>query len=342
MRSLAPEDIDRLIDAHGTLPGEFMGSVFSMMTPMRTMLKYNIDLLEVVDDEKKFLNFLRMEKWIADRPHHPGEAAKQWLKDLYQDNKLVRSEFELGGRKVELEEHHLPGAQRVRQGRPHHPAGDLAGARRPGRHEGLHRAGAAGRACRRLRRRQVAGAARPRHRQMADGAVNLGELSEAGNPRAACRIASKIVPVEDAVAIIRSGDTVATSGFVGVGTPDAAIAALEQRFLETGEPRDLTLVFAAAPGDGRDKGLNRLAQDGFVRRVVGGHFGLVPKLARMAIEGTVEAYNLPLGCISQLFREIAGRKAGLLSKVGLQDLRRPARGRRQAQRRRPRRTWSSS
>ena len=101
-RSLAPEDIDRLIEAHGTLPGEFMGSIFSMMTPMRTMLKYNLDLLEVVDDEKKLLNFLRMEKWIADRPHHPGEAAKQWLKDLYQDNKLVGNELELGGRKVDL------------------------------------------------------------------------------------------------------------------------------------------------------------------------------------------------------------------------------------------------
>ena len=101
-RSLTPEDIDRLIEAHGTLPGDFMGSVFSMMTPMRTMMKYNLDMLEVMDDKKKFLNFLRMEKWIADRPHHPGEAAKQWLKDLYQDNKLVRSEFVLGGRKVEL------------------------------------------------------------------------------------------------------------------------------------------------------------------------------------------------------------------------------------------------
>lgn len=101
-RSLTPDDIDRLIEAHGTLPGEFMGSVFSMMTPMRTMTKYNLDLLEVMDDRTKFLNFLRMEKWIADRPHHPGEAAKQWLKDLYQDNKLVRSEFVLDGRKVDL------------------------------------------------------------------------------------------------------------------------------------------------------------------------------------------------------------------------------------------------
>ena len=103
-RSLAPEDIDRLIDAQGSLPGAFMGSVFSMMTPMRTMTKYNLDLLDALDDKKKFLNFLRMEKWIADRPDHPGEAAKQWLKDLYQDNKLVQSLFELGGRKVQLKD----------------------------------------------------------------------------------------------------------------------------------------------------------------------------------------------------------------------------------------------
>jgi polyhydroxyalkanoate synthase subunit PhaC len=55
-----------------------------------------------MDDEKKFLNFLRMEKWLADRPHHPGEAAKQWLKDLYQDNKLIRNEMELNGQRVDL------------------------------------------------------------------------------------------------------------------------------------------------------------------------------------------------------------------------------------------------
>jgi polyhydroxyalkanoate synthase len=101
-RSLAPEDVDALIEAHGNLPGAFMGAVFSLMTPMRTLLKYNLDLLEIVDDETKLLNWLRMEKWIADRPDHPGEAAKQWLKDLYQDNKLIRGELELGGQRVDL------------------------------------------------------------------------------------------------------------------------------------------------------------------------------------------------------------------------------------------------
>jgi polyhydroxyalkanoate synthase len=69
---------------------------------MRTLMKYNLDMLEVMDDEKKFLNFLRMEKWIADRPHHPGEAAKQWLKDLYQDNKLINNAFSVNGRLVDL------------------------------------------------------------------------------------------------------------------------------------------------------------------------------------------------------------------------------------------------
>ncbi|ACA15335.1 poly(R)-hydroxyalkanoic acid synthase, class III, PhaC subunit [Methylobacterium sp. 4-46] len=107
-RSLEPDDIDRLIEAHGTLPGEFMGSVFSLMTPMRTMTKYNLDLLEVIDDKKKLMNFLRMEKWISDRPHHPGEAAKQWLKDLYQDNKLVKNSFQLAGRTVDLGEIKCP------------------------------------------------------------------------------------------------------------------------------------------------------------------------------------------------------------------------------------------
>jgi len=101
-RSLDPDDIDKLVETYGVLPGEFMSSVFSMMTPMRSLTKYNFDLIDVVDDEDKFMNFLRMEKWLADRPHHPGEAAKQWLKELYQDNRLIDGTFELSGRKVDL------------------------------------------------------------------------------------------------------------------------------------------------------------------------------------------------------------------------------------------------
>jgi polyhydroxyalkanoate synthase subunit PhaC len=101
-RSLDAADVDKLVDTYGVLPGEFMSSLFSLMTPMRSLTKYNVDLIDVFDDEAKFMNFLRMEKWLADRPHHPGEAAKQWLKDLYQENKLASGEFVLSGRKVDL------------------------------------------------------------------------------------------------------------------------------------------------------------------------------------------------------------------------------------------------
>ena len=137
---------------------------------------------------------------------------------------------------------------------------------------------------------------------------------------------NKIVGAAEAVAIIRDGDTVACSGFVGSGTPDALIAALEQRFLETGSPKGLTLLFAAAPGDGHDQGLNRLAHAGLVKRAVGGHWALVPKLARMAVDGAIEAYNLPLGTLTQLFRDIAGRRAGTLTKVGMRTFVDPRQG----------------
>src|SRR5258708_18338412 len=128
---------------------------------------------------------------------------------------------------------------------------------------------------------------------------------------------NKCVSASQAAAIIRDGEPIDCSGLVGTGTPDELIIALEKRFLESAGPRDLTLVFAAAPGDGKDRGLNRLAHEGLVRRVVGGHWSLVPKLGKLAVEDRIQAYNLPLGVGSHLFREIAGHRGGLVSKVGL-------------------------
>jgi polyhydroxyalkanoate synthase subunit PhaC len=107
-RNLTPEDIDFMIDTVGNVSGEVGGAMFSLMTPFRSLAKYNLTLLEVGQDRDKLLNFLRMEKWLADRPDHTAASARQWLKDLYQHNKLATGELEIDGQRVDLKAITMP------------------------------------------------------------------------------------------------------------------------------------------------------------------------------------------------------------------------------------------
>lgn len=127
----------------------------------------------------------------------------------------------------------------------------------------------------------------------------------------------KIITAAEAAAQVPDGAVINTEGFVQAGLSETLNRALEQRFLETGHPKDLTIFTVAGQGAGAGTGSDHFAHEGMVKRLIAGHYNLAPTLRTMAIKGKIEAYNLPQGTMAQMVRDAAGKRLGTLTHVGL-------------------------
>ena len=129
---------------------------------------------------------------------------------------------------------------------------------------------------------------------------------------------NKLTSLVDAIALIRDGDTVGLIGGGG-GLVEASLLheAVETRFLDSGHPKNLTVMHALGIGDQQKRGLNRFAHEGMVKRVIGGHWVWSPTMQKMAADNQIEAYVLPGGVAMQLLRETAAKRPGLVTHVGL-------------------------
>jgi polyhydroxyalkanoate synthase len=101
-------DIDLMVDALGNIPGDFLNLEFLMLKPLQLSYQKYLDMPEIMESEDKLVNFLRMEKWIFDSPDQAGETYRQFLKDFYQGNKLIKGEIVIGDRPVHLSNLTMP------------------------------------------------------------------------------------------------------------------------------------------------------------------------------------------------------------------------------------------
>lgn len=101
-------DVDAVVDGFGgIIPGDFLNTGFDLLKPMNKTRKY-MALPDTMKNKATLMNFLRMERWVADSPAQAGETYRRFIKDMYQHNKLIKGEFKLDGRTVDLSKINMP------------------------------------------------------------------------------------------------------------------------------------------------------------------------------------------------------------------------------------------
>lgn len=127
----------------------------------------------------------------------------------------------------------------------------------------------------------------------------------------------KICTAQQAVAQIEDGAVIAVNGFIMSGAADELLHALEERFLQTGHPRDLTLILITSVGDGQGRGADRLAHEGLITRIISSHYSFLPQIQKLILEEKIEAYDFPQGVMSQLLRDKASGNPLTVTPLGL-------------------------
>jgi len=94
-------DIDLMTQA-GNVSGELLNVAYLGLMPFRLTQQKYAELAGMAGDRARLENFARMEKWIFDSPDQPARAFAEFVKWLFQENRLINGSFELGGRPVSL------------------------------------------------------------------------------------------------------------------------------------------------------------------------------------------------------------------------------------------------
>ncbi|MBR5218766.1 MAG: acyl CoA:acetate/3-ketoacid CoA transferase [Clostridia bacterium] len=121
---------------------------------------------------------------------------------------------------------------------------------------------------------------------------------------------------DEAAALIKDNTTVATVGMTLVSASESILKAIEKSFLETGSPSGLTLVHSCGQSN-RDRGIQHFAHEKMLSKIIGGHWGLQPRMMKLIAENKIKAFCIPQGQFAQLYRSMAGGEPGKITKVGL-------------------------
>ena len=124
------------------------------------------------------------------------------------------------------------------------------------------------------------------------------------------------VSAKQAVEMIPDGAWIASGGFMASGLPEELFAEIERSFLNSGHPKDLSVFASCGQGDWERMGMQHLAHDGLLKRLIEGHLGACPKIGEMILSNRVQAYNLPIGIISRMTRSMIQNMEGELTQVG--------------------------